>query len=801
MTEASLQVATVANKNSDQPISFGPLWHEPSIVISVAHESPADRPHMKPPNTMPQEQPIENVATQPQSDTIPEFYWDNSVVDHSLNGETTSEPSQSWITAASGENLKIKESIGTHGVLALIGGTAVSLCSISFLVFLWTGQGSSLQAVDAPRPWRAIVLGGWSTQAITLAALLIRTAVAAQATVCTAMLASLFLERRRVPKSDVAQFSVLRAINDGPLKLTRLVLKPRSRIFSLETTLIVILAVSSLALQFGSTILLSDLRELAIAADIVPVPVTDYVAGGGDYTLHVIDVTNHPQANTVFGELPHNASSDPDTKGFSATGPQTRAFLPLREPNNRTTIYSYSGNAAALYTNFACMRPNLQSSFYLGFQQDLGQSAYDGGRIEGTLHHGESLREARSINDLCDSEQCLTTEFNCILPGAYDEWPGWQSSLCIADVLGDSYWQGDYSLGWDSGADFWSDGSLVYLLLSTNMYSAEWNASYSPRALDSVPVTHFAEWSSYEIHPNRFINATLCFSAIRANLTSVDMVATGNLVEPSGNWSATGVSNSSLIRKWLGVSDKDCTHAERGILTIKNMQPPDRLSPINPFEEGVPERFNQTLAGLAAIQFEEAVYRGLAGYGEANATFQACTLCEFAGLTLHPELAAVIEDTIRETGRAADALQAYTTSIANTYYQFFLKAFNGSEDAHIAFSKTVQGAGGCGEHGCKGIISVTILLALHLVGVVLTTLTYVRFTRCSRQGNTWHAVSQLTGPELETTLRRGNDMSDKALAKDMKKEGDDVFLTLQKTASGRIEMISNFEKPNNIQGQ
>ncbi|KAI3334485.1 hypothetical protein F4824DRAFT_511762 [Ustulina deusta] len=445
------------------------------------------------------------------------------------------------------------------------------------------------------------------------------------------------------------------------------------------------------------------------------------------------------------------------------------------------------------------MRANIQSSSYRGYSSGRASYPVDVGQITGTLHYGESLREARSVENLCNSEECLMAEFNCSLAAAYSDFnPGWESSLCTADVIGGGYWHGNYSLGWDLGTEPWSNQSLVYLLFSTNMYTSDWQTSRESRSLDNAPRTAIGEWSSYEIQDNRFINVTLCFSSIHANLTSVDMTATGNLVEPVGNWSATGFGNSSEVRKYLGASEDPATPADRGILTITHIKAPDNLSPWEPYDEDS-EQPNQTLAELGGSQFEEAIYRALAGYDTPNATFQACSLCEFEGLGQHPELAAIIQDTIGETGRAADALQAYTTSVGNTFHQYFLKAFNGTEEVHIAFIKTVQVAGACHENGCKGLISVASLLALHLLCVALTTYRYVRLTRYSRQGNAWHAVSQLTGPELEAAVRRGNDMCDDALVKELKGEKGDVFVTLRKMDSGRIDIVESVEKSKNIQ--
>lgn len=446
----------------------------------------------------------------------------------STYGTSTLLPSQSSIPTQSETRLAIKESIGIYGLLVLALGALASLASLGFIIFLWVGQGSSQGAIDASPSWRAIIIGGWITQATTLAAILIRTAAATQATVCTAMLSALFLERQYVPKSEAPQFSILRTVNDGPLRLAQLIFKPKqfSRMLCIETALVFALVVSTLFLQFTSTILFSDLHESEIAADRASFPVNDYIAQHVD-GLYSIDVSQLPPTNAVFGELPSNRTSDPDSVGFSNAGPLKRAFLPLREAKMRTAIHSYSGNAATLSSNVACMRPNMQSTYY-GDQQgtNLNPATYDFGRINGTLHYGESLQKAHSVTSLCDLKGCLTSRFQCNLPGGYETHPGWRSSLCLVGAV-DGYWPRGSSLEWDSDSQPWSNHSLVYLLFSTNMYTSDWNASHSPRTLEASPATNVGEWKSYEIKQDRFINVTLCFSTFHAELKSVDMVATG----------------------------------------------------------------------------------------------------------------------------------------------------------------------------------------------------------------------------------------------------------------------------------
>lgn len=57
---------------------------------------------------------------------------------------------------------------------------------------------------------------GWSKQAVTLSAIVIRFAVASLAKVATAMIAAVAIETRGVPIDDFARVSIARYNNSGP---------------------------------------------------------------------------------------------------------------------------------------------------------------------------------------------------------------------------------------------------------------------------------------------------------------------------------------------------------------------------------------------------------------------------------------------------------------------------------------------------------------------------------------------------------------------------------------------------------
>lgn len=424
----------------------------------------------------------------------------------------TSPPSSTRALSRGGA-LPIRQSLGIWGCIVIIGGSIGALAGFGFLIFLWAARGSGDDATNAPRVWRAIALHRWMSQAITLAALLIRVIAAAQASVCTAMLASLILEKREVRKSQAAQFSVMRGINDGPLKLLRLLLPSRQTILHAESLLVFALTLSTFSLQFSTTILFSDIYDGTVAGDTIPIRVKHSIL---NETAHIVISTFQYQApvNAVYGEVPSNRSSAPDSRGFSDGGLVQRSFLPFDKQQNRTAVRRFEGDGVTMNTRVACMRPEFEGSFVTDILPRVVADLKNyNARINGTLRYGKSLRDAHSNSTLCNSEGCQSARFDCGLPEGIDESSGYQSAFCSVASAGGEYWNGTGDIGWETSDEPWTSHSMVQLVYLNNIASANWPLVVVPLKLADAPRIDYEEWSSFELLPGKFLNITLCFSA------------------------------------------------------------------------------------------------------------------------------------------------------------------------------------------------------------------------------------------------------------------------------------------------
>lgn len=117
--------------------------------------------------------------------------------------------------------------------------------------------------------WARIIDANWATRVLTMSTAVIRTAMATQASLATAMLAAVVLETIDTPLVQGLIYSVIRAVQAAPtILLLTAELRPKGRLSTLVFTLVVIEILVTLASQFFSTIFISDF-EVSINANII----------------------------------------------------------------------------------------------------------------------------------------------------------------------------------------------------------------------------------------------------------------------------------------------------------------------------------------------------------------------------------------------------------------------------------------------------------------------------------------------------------------------------------------------------
>lgn len=680
--------------------------------------------------------------------------------------------------------LPLRESLGFKGLGTLVGGYVGIIGIWAFLTFLWFGYGTTPDAAEASQAWRRIALSNWMTRAITLCSLAIRLLVAFHATVCTSMICALILEKHSARKSHVPWISVMRSINDGPYKLMQVLLSSRSRAIVCypEFWLTVSMVLTVLALQFSSTVLLSDLHSSVIIGDSNRTQVPSLVSyNETDFNLVVTgyeDLLKQP-VFSPFGEVQSTADVSPNNDGLSDTGLLQRGFLPFSGNDNRTSAKQYKGNAMIMNLRAACMRPVIDAQYR--YANDSGN--YKGNALlTGQVKYTSSLQQAQVSSELpCGRGECEEIPFSCEVPSS--AFGQWQAASCLIDKFGMQPAGLSLQPYWTPSNGLWSANSSAHLVSATNLRDSDWSTFLDFQSLTAGKP--YQEWQSYELLPGRSLNLSLCFTGVELERKFVMMNTSGNLHEPVIRGSPISLTyDTTDVRNLFGTGHlrKSLSAPERGTLDMTIIgDPDDGLASSQAYETvTVGDAEDITIARFTAAIMELILYSQAVLLGK-NTTLSFCAFCSIGSDTtsnLNPQLSMVLSDIITESGRAADALLTYLTIIASQVYYDYLDALTVFQEADIVMTTTVLVPGRCSEQGCRGFISVTTLLGVHLLYVGIITVLYIRRIRYSRYANIWHAASQLVSGELEEALEQGNNTSDEVTAKAIRTERKDDLLHL-----------------------
>ncbi|KAI1290583.1 hypothetical protein F5Y03DRAFT_378184 [Xylaria venustula] len=657
--------------------------------------------------------------------------------------------------------LPMRESLGRRGLIGVVGGSLWILGIFGFLAFLWCGQGSKPDAADATRLWRFIALHNYFPQTITLCALALRVAVSLQAVICTSMIAAIVLEKRGARRTEVAWFSVMRSINNGPRKLGTLLMSDRRMTIlkRAETWLTLVIIIVTSALQFSSTLLLSDMSDFIIVGDLNTTQLGDVIMyDKHDFRVEDLGLqfTTQPPVYAVLSEVQAGFNATPNTYGLSDTGLIQRSLLPIPGSDARSSVRKFEGTSLVMTSQSSCIRPQI-SATYSADIYDIGeQDAF--GYMVGTVDYGRSFGMAGvRPGSICANTGCEDVAFECPIPSSSAEWA---TITCVIDgtVRGTTY-----DPTWNSEDGVWSLNSSVVLVITTNTNYTYWRGVSDANTLPSG--TPYEEWQSYELSSGQLVNISLCSSGFNVNRFDTSMSTAGPLHEPrtdlvltSKTYSTTDVQNS------FGVNEPQRSHLDRKILDLKILGPPASDSRPSPASQPAffgPLGGNTTVGRLTAAIIELVMYDQIQPGFQPNISLSLCYFCTTNGYSINPEISLLFNDITTKTGRAANALLTLTTIVFSSVYYTYLSTLRVSHDTRIVAVTTVRVPGPCSANGCVGFSSVSALLFAHVLCVVGITFLYVQQVRYSRHGNIWHAISQLTGDGLTNVLDEAQNATDK----------------------------------------
>lgn len=661
------------------------------------------------------------------------------------------------------------------------------------------------------------MLNNWAARTITLSSLVLRVVTASQAATCTSLLAALLIEQYYWPLSRIAQLSLFRSMENSPIELFQFVLRVNPRIMAkalLYTILLVALVISSLIIQFSSTILLSDLGTIALVE--FPRQLQHNVSLSEstlDIVAHGLDAMRELRHGfPTFAELETVRATEPNLNGVSDTGVIKRALLPF-EKANRTTLRAFKGPTASMVTRVSCLPAYINATF----TRDYPDGGWPFGKLLGNISYHDTFGNSNTSYESCkfsiisNTTACLPTKISCGVSlggskSSAETLSEWGTALCHLPIAAielnfpkdansantDPTSIQDGFTGnagkWGMDTDPWDPTSYwPFLVLATNA-NLTLLKTMNMSGITTIPLqapTRYQEWNSFKLEETSQLNVSLCSAAINMSLADVEFSSTVDPREPEIQINQlTRYPDAEDAQILFGASGILHTSSERGILSmdgIKHLNASFLSGELNPFQPGMGTGSAGSFLFYNSIAFWGYTGSLMTRIGRDNSV-NTCVRCWAWGELVSRDISALFNRVINTTGRAALAIDSFLSIITmNSYYEL-LPGFNVPGTIEVAFSRecTVP------RHW-RGITVVISTIAVHLLCSGIVTLLFIRRTRYTREGNVWHAVSQLVSDTTRPALEISNELRDKDVTHAFR--GNDELVKIERSAFGTVEVI------------
>ncbi|KAF6824345.1 hypothetical protein CMUS01_10291 [Colletotrichum musicola] len=490
---------------------------------------------------------------------------------------------------------RLQHGLGIWGLSIIGGGTAIILAVLGFLVFLWSGEGPE-DGRHATKAWRWVVLNQHITQAVTLSTVILRVAVTAQSSIYTSLIAGLVLEGHGVPLHRAAELSVIRCANDGPLRLSWLLLTSVRR-SAAQAVLAVVLLLATVAVQFSSTLLVSDLELTPLVGDSIAKSVRLHVSRDViSLNRQMNNWVPQPTAYVPFGEVPQvERNSTPSELGVADTGVVKRVFLPL-STTELATLRGYEGKAYTFESRFVCVRPSISAALSTIIPPPNTDTLPFYLFASGNISWESTFQQAGlSLPKNCDGGSCFPSSFNCSLPqfqhAEAQATQGFASSLCLPDGRNARSSARNFTVSDESVAAY----SQTFLFFRSNGTHDLWRGPGNTVLSNRFPlgtvsftdgewITHERSIGGWDPQGKRLDNGvmrldvTACFQQLAFNMADVKLSSDRDLKEPWVSWDPQARRwDTSEVQEMLGTAATNKTTASRGIFSVNMLQDPTHL--------------------------------------------------------------------------------------------------------------------------------------------------------------------------------------------------------------------------------
>jgi hypothetical protein len=587
--------------------------------------------------------------------------------------------------------------LGSRTRNTLILSSFVNAGVFGFLAFLWFGDDTSTR-------WNNIMVGGWATRAVSVSALLLRTAVDFQATIATAMLVALLLESRAgVSLYHLANMSPMRTGTVGPWTLAGFMMREvwhsarkYKRIFN-WMMLALVLLLTTILLQFSSTLLLSDIKPGLLGSPDFEVVLKPGLSFRNIYQRITRDAawTTNPPFYPAYGEY---SGSVPTTDGISDTGILLRTFLPWSTAATRQIIRSYNGKALVLDARVSCQAPVITD-------------------LTATEHYAEITGTVNATKPADMLQTIVASSFACSIAGP-NEYSICQLGRPLPSFIGSLKSQFENSTSY---------GTAFLVTRGTNS---------TTRSSDEKR----SEWldTTFTNQTNIGASFSICFAPWDASMLDVSLTSTSNRTEPALQWQ-NGFNASAVVHHLTPYLPPN---PPRQILQMQ--KPHTFLGDLPPERERPLVQSDASGSSAAAYGSNTPLQENWSIFltGEPFITL----LNHFsrppsrATISADPALAAIFNDTMSATGSVAWAMSSLITVLSATNYYSQQPAFDREDRVTFSYFGDVQYP----RHTFGFMVMMWALVAHYLV-VSLVVVLFVSKTRLTLLGNAWSAFSQMAG--------------------------------------------------------
>ncbi|KAF2429682.1 hypothetical protein EJ08DRAFT_698180 [Tothia fuscella] len=662
--------------------------------------------------------------------------------------------------------------LGAFIYILLILSSLAVLFAFGFITFLWF-------ASDKNVIWKLIAIHGWMTRAITISTAVLRSATSFQAAIASSMLAALALEHQAVLLKDLPAISSMRSnatpyvlflplIATVPSKLGRRIVIPLS---------VVLLCVLSLAMQFVSTILLSDVQFSWVPGWPVIANVSSELGSSNIFSIQSSSSKwrRNPAGYPMFAEWHVDNVAD-IRDGVSDTGPTLRAFLPFADGQTRSSVQSYSGRAAVLDSRTLCMRPSISNVTVepYGLHTTFPTISLSVNIPDEFKHKPATIGTSWRFKP----GTTKGSQVSCSTP----IWLNYLDFYHPEDRLF-SFCQLPIQLGSMVSEFFDLDSEID--MAGTNPDSTNYLAmdiEGPPESVDNNEGFDYfgifgnggptrnetkGEWVHFFFNGTNLagdlyeyrVSFSLCFASLDAFTVPVSVHSAKNRTEPAPSFK-NGSYSFMDVRKQLGQDGS--THEERGIMELR---------PANWIAKGADSN--------GKIDYIQKSGKGMVSMNNVTQpclTFQRYNDGSGANAA-SPDISQFVQEALKAGGRASFILQSLLTIIAGMSYYDQVPIFDiASQATRTTFTDT-QIPGGEHTYLAKpagfrtGYTIVMSMLAVHCILLAVISWFFFKHTRISSLHNVWQTAAQLQSPPVAAYFARATLAEDKEIKKWIDTEG------------------------------